>query len=218
MNLLFKEKYMERISTATISRLSQYYRTLERLIERKIQTVSSDEIAEIDSVTSAQVRKDLSFFGSFGRRGLGYDTTDLKNNIGTILGLDKIWNVALIGVGNIGRALVDYGEFKKQGFIIKLLFDSDPEKIGKKINELLILPFSDIQTYLKAENIQIAIVAVPARVAQNVVNTLVESDIRAILNFAPISLKVPSGIMIKNENMAIELEALSFYLKNKLKK
>ena len=209
---------MERISTATISRLSQYYRTLERLIERKIQTVSSDEIAEIDSVTSAQVRKDLSFFGSFGRRGLGYDTTDLKNNIGTILGLDKIWNVALIGVGNIGRALVDYGEFKKQGFIIKLLFDSDPEKIGKKINELLILPFSDIQTYLKAENIQIAIVAVPARVAQNVVNTLVESDIRAILNFAPISLKVPSGIMIKNENMAIELEALSFYLKNKLKK
>jgi redox-sensing transcriptional repressor len=209
---------MERISTATISRLSQYYRTLERLIERKIQTVSSDEIAEIDSVTSAQVRKDLSFFGSFGRRGLGYDTTDLKNNIGTILGLDKIWNVALIGVGNIGRALVDYGEFKKQGFIIKLLFDSDPEKIGKKINELLILPFSDIQTYLKAENILIAIVAVPARVAQNVVNTLVESDIRAILNFAPLSLKVPSGVMIKNENMAIELEALSFYLKNKLKK
>jgi redox-sensing transcriptional repressor len=209
---------MERISTATISRLSQYYRTLERLIERKIQTVSSDEIAEIDSVTSAQVRKDLSFFGSFGRRGLGYDTTDLKNNIGTILGLDKMWNVALIGVGNIGRALVDYGEFKKQGFIIKLLFDSDPEKIGKKINELLILPFSDIQAYLKAENIQIAILAVPARVAQNVVNTLVESDIRAILNFAPISLKVPSGVMIKNENMAIELEALSFYLKNKLKK
>jgi redox-sensing transcriptional repressor len=206
---------MDRISTATISRLSQYYRTLERLIEQKIKTVSSDEIAEIDGVTSAQVRKDLSFFGSFGRRGLGYNTIDLKNTIGTILGLDKTWNVALIGIGNIGRALVDYGEFKKQGFIIKLLFDNDPEKIGKRINDLSILPFSDVHTYIKMNDIQIAIVAVPARVAQVVVNTLVESDIRAILNFAPISLKVPAGVLIKNENMAIEIEALSYYIKNK---
>jgi redox-sensing transcriptional repressor len=209
---------MEKISAATISRLSQYYRTLDRLIEQKIQTVSSDEIAEIDGVTSAQVRKDLSFFGSFGRRGLGYNTTDLKNNIGAILGLDKVWHVALIGVGNIGRALVDYGEFKKQGFIIKLLFDNDPEKIGKNINDLTILPFAEADIHFKMSEIQIAIVAVPARVAQAVVNTLVQLNIRAILNFAPISLKVPKGVLIKNENMSIELESLSYYLRNKVKK
>jgi redox-sensing transcriptional repressor len=180
--------------------------------------VSSDEIAEIDGVTSAQVRKDLSFFGSFGRRGLGYNTTDLKNNIGAILGLDKVWHVALIGVGNIGRALVDYGEFKKQGFIIKLLFDNDPAKIGKNINDLTILPFAEADIHFKMSEIQIAIVAVPARVAQAVVNTLVQLNIRAILNFAPISLKVPKGVLIKNENMSIELESLSYYLRNKVKK
>jgi redox-sensing transcriptional repressor len=209
---------MEKISDATISRLSQYYRTLERLMEQKIQTVSSEEIAEIDGVTSAQVRKDFSFFGSFGRRGLGYNTMDLKKNLGSILGLDKTWNVALVGMGNIGRALVDYSEFKKQGFIIKLLFDNDLEKIGKKIHEHVILPFSEFDAYGKTEDIQIAIVAVPARVAQTVVNILVQSDIKAILNFAPISLKVPKDVMIKNENMSIELEALSYYLKNKVKK
>jgi redox-sensing transcriptional repressor len=209
---------MEKISAATINRLSQYYRTLDRLIEQKIQTVSSEEIAEIDGVTSAQVRKDLSFFGSFGRRGLGYNTNDLKSNISAILGLDKVWNVALVGIGNIGRALVDYGEFKKQGFIIKLLFDNDPDKIGKNINELTILPFTEADNQIKTADIQIAIVAVPARVAQAVVNTLVQSNIKAILNFAPISLKVPLGVLVKNENMSIELESLSYYLKNKIKK
>lgn len=209
---------MEKISAATISRLSQYYRTLDRLIEQKIQTVSSEEIAEIDGVTSAQVRKDLSFFGSFGRRGLGYNTADLKSNISAILGLDKVWNVALVGIGNIGRALVDYGEFKKQGFIIKLLFDNDAEKIGKYINELSILPFSEAENQFKMTDIQIAIVAVPARVAQAVVNTLVQLNIKAILNFAPISLKVPPGVLVKNENMSIELESLSYYLKSKTRK
>jgi redox-sensing transcriptional repressor len=209
---------MDKISAATINRLSQYYRTLDRLIEQKIQTVSSEEIAEIDGVTSAQVRKDLSFFGSFGRRGLGYNTADLKSNISAILGLDKVWNVALVGIGNIGRALVDYGEFKKQGFIIKLLFDNDPDKIGKNINDLTILPFTEADNQIKTADIQIAIVAVPARVAQVVVNTLVQSNIKAILNFAPISLKVPPGVLVKNENMSIELESLSYYLKNKINK
>ncbi len=134
---------MKKISDSTISRLSRYYRTLGRLIDQKVKTVSSDEIAEIDGVTSAQVRKDLSFFGTFGKRGLGYNTVDLQNNIGTILGLFKKWNVVLVGVGNIGRALVDYEEFKKQGFLIKLVLDNDPEKIRKKIHELEIQPFSE---------------------------------------------------------------------------
>lgn len=106
---------MKKISDSTISRLSRYYRTLSLLIEQKIETVSSDEIAEIDGVTSAQVRKDLSFFGTFGKRGLGYNTKDLREEIGKILGLKKTWNIALVGIGNIGRALIDYQEFKKSG-------------------------------------------------------------------------------------------------------
>jgi redox-sensing transcriptional repressor len=203
---------MKKISDSTISRLSRYYRTLGRLIEKKVKTVSSDEIAEIDGVTSAQVRKDLSFFGTFGKRGLGYNTVDLQNNIGTILGLYKKWNVALVGVGNIGRALVDYQEFKKQGFIIKLLLDNDPGKIGTRVGNLEIMPFSDVSNHIKKHRIQIAIIAVPAAVAQTVVNTLVDAGIKAILNFAPLSLKVPDDVVLKNENMSIELEALSYHL------
>jgi len=206
---------MKKISDSTISRLSKYYRTLGRLIEKKVKTVSSDEIAEIDGVTSAQVRKDLSFFGTFGKRGLGYNTVDLQNNIGTILGLYKKWNVALVGMGNIGRALVDYQEFKKQGFVIRLLLDSDENKIGELVGDLEIKPFANAVEYLEEEKIQIAIVAVPAGVAQGVVNSLTDAGVKAILNFAPLSLKVPKGVMIKNENMSIELEALSYFLSNR---
>jgi redox-sensing transcriptional repressor len=206
---------MKKISDSTISRLSKYYRTLGRLIEKKVKTVSSDEIAEIDGVTSAQVRKDLSFFGTFGKRGLGYNTIDLQNNIGTILGLYKKWNVALVGIGNIGRALVDYQEFAKQGFIIQLLLDDDEKKIGTSIGKLEIKPFAEAAEHLEEEKIQIAIVAVPANVAQGVVNSLTDAGVKAILNFAPLSLKVPEDVMIKNENMSIELEALSYFLTNR---
>ena len=208
---------MKKISDSTISRLSKYYRTLGRLIENKVKTVSSDEIAEIDGVTSAQVRKDLSFFGTFGKRGLGYNTVDLQNNIGTILGLYKKWNVALVGIGNIGRALVDYQEFKKQGFVIKLILDNDEKKIGEIIGDLEVKPFANAVEYLEEEKIQIAIVAVPANVAQGVVNSLTDAGVKAILNFAPLSLKVPKGVTIKNENMSIELEALSYFLTNRRK-
>lgn len=206
---------MKKISDSTISRLSKYYRTLGRLIEKKVKTVSSDEVAEIDGVTSAQVRKDLSFFGTFGKRGLGYNTVDLQNNIATILGLYKKWNVALVGIGNIGRALVDYQEFKKQGFVIKLLLDSDEDKIGTIVGDLEIKPFARAVEYLEEEKIQIAIVAVPAKVAQGVVNSLTDAGVKAILNFAPLNLKVPKSVMIKNENMSIELEALSYFLTNR---
>jgi len=206
---------MKKISDSTISRLSKYYRTLGRLIEKKVKTVSSDEIAEIDGVTSAQVRKDLSFFGTFGKRGLGYNTIDLQNNIGTILGLYKKWNVALVGIGNIGHALVDYQEFKKQGFIIKLILDNDENKIGTLVGDLEIKSFAEAAKYLEEEKIQIAIVAVPASVAQGVVNSLTDAGVKAILNFAPLSLKVKKGVMIKNENMSIELEALSYFLTNR---
>jgi redox-sensing transcriptional repressor len=205
---------MKKISDSTINRLSKYYRTLSSLIEDDITSVSSDEIAEIDGVTAAQVRKDLSLFGTFGKRGLGYYTADLKEQIKKILGLFKEWNVAIIGVGNIGHALINYEEFKKQGFHIKLLFDNDPSKIGKKIKGLEIKPFNEIAKFIKEGKIQIAIIAVPAKAAQDVVDRLIHIGIKAILNFAPTSLKVPFGVAIKNENMSIELEALSYFLTN----
>lgn len=203
---------MKKIAVSTINRLSKYYRTLGLLIEKDVETVSSDEIAELEGVTSAQVRKDLSFFGTFGKRGLGYRTEDLREEIGKILGLKKNWNVALIGVGNIGRALIDYQEFRKQGFFIKAVFDNDPDKIDKEISGLTIHHFDDACSVVKKEEIEIAIIAVPARVAQMVVDQLVECGVRAFLNFAPISIRTPGFVIVKNENMSIELEALSYYL------
>jgi len=206
---------MKKISDSTINRLSKYFRTLERLKAKHIETISSDEIAEIDGVTSAQVRKDLSFFGTFGKRGLGYNIEDLKNIIGKILGLNKQWNVGIIGVGNIGMALIDYAEFKKRGFQIKLLLDSDENKIGKHVKNLEIKSFSEAITHLKKENIQIVVIAVPASAAQNVADVVTSAGIGAVLNFAPLNLKTPDGVMVKNENMSIELEALSYFLTNK---
>jgi len=206
---------MKKISDSTINRLSKYFRTLERLQEKNIETISSEDIAEIDGVTSAQVRKDLSFFGTFGKRGLGYNIEELKNIIGKILGLNKQWNVAVIGIGNIGMALIDYAEFKKQGFLIKLLLDNDAKKIGKQVKNLEIMNFSEAKNYLKKENIQIVIIAVPSRVTQSVADVVINAGIGAILNFAPMNIKTPDSVMVKNENMSIELEALSYFLTNK---
>ena len=160
---------MKKISDSTISRLSTYYRTLSRLIEQDVSTVSSNEIADINDITSAQVRKDLSFFGTFGKRGLGYNTEALRDEIGRILGLKKSWNVALAGVGNIGRALTDYAEFKTQGFNITALFDNDKSKIGKEVNGLVINSIDDVCKITKDKKIEIAIIAVPAKYAKDVV-------------------------------------------------
>ncbi len=203
---------MKKISDSTISRLSTYYRSLNELIEKNIQTVSSDEIAEMNGITSAQVRKDLSFFGTFGKRGLGYNTTDLKDEISRILGLKQTWNVALAGIGNIGRALIDYGEFKKQGFMIRALFDNDQHKVGTFIKGLKIHHISDVCEIVNSENIDIVIIAVPVKSAQEVIDAFVNCGVKAFLNFAPTSIKSPADVMVKNENMSIELEALSYYL------
>lgn len=209
---------MQKISDPTISRLSTYYRTLTRLIEMEVQTISSEKIADINNITAAQVRKDLSFFGSFGKRGLGYSTVMLKDEIGTILGLDKKWNIALVGVGNIGRALLDYSEFKTQGFYIKALFDNDRNKVGTNIGSYVIHHIDDVCYVSKKENLEIAVIAVPAKMAQAVVDSMVECGVQAFLNFAPITIKVPPGIVVKNENMSMELEALSYHLSKRKKK
>jgi redox-sensing transcriptional repressor len=206
-----------KISDSTVRRLSKYYRTLGIFLDEKHETVSSDELAKRDGITPAQVRKDLSFFGNFGKRGLGYNIKELREEIAKILGINQKWNVALIGAGNIGTALLDYGEFKKQGFIIKLVLDNDVNKIGKVIKGHEIKDINNLEEEIKRGEIQIAIIAVPAYSAQTVADKLVASGVKAILNFAPMSLKVPENVAIRNENMSIEIESLSYALVNKAK-
>lgn len=205
---------MKKISDSTIRRLSKYYRSLEYLIEKGIETVSSETLAEMDGITSAQVRKDLSFFGTFGTRGLGYNTKLLKKQIGDILGLNRTWRVGIIGAGNIGKALVNYTEFKKQGFEVCLVMDSDPQKIGQRIGNLTVQDTKNLTELVKKEKIQIGIIAVPAEAAQRVANELIDAGVKAILNFAPVSIKAPADVQVKNENTAIEIEALSYFLTN----
>lgn len=203
---------MGKISAATITRLSRYYRSLIHLEQEGRETVSSSDLARRDGVTPAQVRKDLSCFGHFGTRGLGYSVCQLKETIADILGLHRTWNVALVGAGSLGSALISYKEFKKQGFHIVAVFDNDPGKVGKKRRGLTILDIKRLPQIVKKLNIDLAIVAVPNNAAQSVVGQLVKAGLKVILNFAPISLKVPSGVTIRNVNMAIELEALSYRL------
>ena len=205
---------MQRISETTVHRLSKYYRTLTYLEEKGVRTAPSEILAQHNGVTGAQVRKDLSCFGAFGRRGLGYNVVELRKIIGGIMGLNRTWKVALCGVGNIGRALLDYDQFRVQGFQINVAFDRDPGKIGKTIHGVEVRDEAHLERDVRAEKVDIAVVAVPAAVAQSIVDRLVSGGVRAILNFAPINIKVPQGVFIRHENMAIEIEALSFALTN----
>lgn len=205
---------MPRISDSTIRRLSMYYRSLSEFESKGYKTISSEHLAKIEKLTPAQVRKDLSFFGSFGTRGLGYKTGELKERIGKILGLDRTWNVALIGVGNVGSALVSYKEFQKQGFFIKLLFDNDQRKINKNHKGILVSDIKNLADKLKENKIEIVIIAVPAQAAQEVANLVVSAGVKTILNFAPTRIKVPKDVVVRFVNMAMELEHLSFCLAN----
>jgi len=212
-----KQNGKKKISESTIRRLSLYYRVLSLLEKENHETISSKELAKREKLTPAQVRKDLSFFGSFGTRGLGYPVTELKNRIAHILGINRSWNVAMIGVGNIGSALVSYKEFQKQGFTIKLIFDNDQRKIGSNHKGLIVSDIKDMKRLLKDHHIEIVVLAVPAIVAQYITDEVVAAGIKAILNFAPINLMVPDDVYLRNENMAMELEYLSFALSNRYK-
>ncbi|MCK4631677.1 MAG: redox-sensing transcriptional repressor Rex [candidate division Zixibacteria bacterium] len=204
----------KRISESTIHRLSLYYRALSVLEKEGFETVSSKGLAKREKLTPAQVRKDLSFFGSFGTRGLGYPVVELREKISQILGIDRSWRVALVGVGNIGSALVSYKEFQKQGFKIVKLFDNDQRKIGSNHKGIVVSDIKNLANELELDNIEMVVVAVPATVAQYVVDDIVKAGIKAILNFAPVNLKVPDDVFLRNENMSMELEYLSFALVN----
>ena len=205
----------KRIADSTIRRLSLYLRFLEEFENAGLTTVSSEELAARGGTTSAQVRKDLSFFGSFGKRGLGYQVAELTQRMRRILGLERDWRVIIIGVGKIGAALAQYEGFQQRGFRVVGLYDSDPAKIGHEMYDLTVRSIESLIEDNRERPVDIAVIAVPASVAQRVVDEVVAAGIKGIMSFAPIQLQVPPEIKLNTVNMAMELERLSFSLSNK---
>src|SRR6478609_9647470 len=203
---------MRKVAESTVRRLSLYLRFLEEFEGQGIETVSSGALASRGATTSAQVRKDLSFFGSFGKRGLGYPVPELANRLREILGLKRRYRVALIGAGKIGSALVQYHGFKQRGFDIVAIFDSDPSKIGRQWNGLTVLDIAALEREVGQHPVDMAVLVVPADSAQVVTDRLVALEVKAILNFAPVQLSVPDDVVVKTVNLALELETLSYAL------
>jgi redox-sensing transcriptional repressor len=204
--------HMDRASSSTVTRLSSYFRLLGELEAEDVETVSSERLAERGGITSAQVRKDLSFFGNFGRRGLGYNVTQLHRNIGDILGLDRHWRVALLGAGNLGLALFAYKAFQKQGFCIEAVFDNDASKVGREWDGVVIRDIAELPRLARQGKFDIAIVAVPEGAAQEVANAAVAAGIRGILNFAPIKLSIADDVALRDVDLSIAMESLSYAL------
>jgi len=205
----------KRIADSTVRRLSLYLRFLEEFESAGLTTVSSDELAARGGTTSAQVRKDLSFFGSFGKRGLGYQVAELTQRMRRILGLERDWRVVIIGVGKIGAALAQYEGFQQRGFRVVGLYDADPAKIGRQTSGLTIRSIDSLAEDNRERPVDIAVIAVPASAAQRVVDQVVAAGITGIMSFAAIQLHVPSDVTLNTVNMAMELERLSFALSNR---
>jgi redox-sensing transcriptional repressor len=201
-----------RISESTVRRLSHYYRVLEEFESEGKRLISSHRLAEREGITSAQVRKDLSCFGSFGRRGLGYNVAHLRREIRTILGLDRRWRVALVGAGNIGAALLAYRGFAKQGFDVAAVFDRDPQRIGQRLGDLVVHHVDELPKVTAEQRIDMGVIATPVAAAQEVADRLVAAGVQGILNFAPRKLFVPAHVTLRNVDMTVELESLSFSL------
>ncbi len=206
---------MRKVADSTVRRLSLYLRFLEEFEAQGIDTVSSEALASRGGTTSAQVRKDLSFFGSFGKRGLGYSVPELVTRIRDILGLKRRYRVALVGAGKIGSALVQYRGFRQRGFDIASIFDVDPAKIGTAWNGLRVLDVGELEQVLGADPVDMVVLVTPADAAQPLTDRLVRLGVKAILNFAPVQLSVPDDVAVKTVNLALELEALSFALTNR---
>jgi redox-sensing transcriptional repressor len=206
---------LKRIADSTVRRLSLYLRFLEEFENAGLTTVSSEELAARGGTTSAQVRKDLSFFGSFGKRGLGYQVAELTQRMRRILGLERDWRVVIVGIGKIGSALAQYEGFQQRGFRVVGLYDSDPAKIGRDVYDLPVRPIDALAEDNRERRVDIAVIAVPASVAQRVVDQVVAAGITGIMSFAPIQLHVPADVTLNTVNMAMELERLSFALSNR---
>ncbi|MCS6874445.1 MAG: redox-sensing transcriptional repressor Rex [Pyrinomonadaceae bacterium] len=203
---------VEKISELTTSRLSVYLRCLEELSASGVRTISSEELARKFRLNSAQIRKDLAYFGEFGVRGVGYYVDDLREHLRRILGLDKEHKVCIIGAGRLGTALADYNGFKKSNFSVVALFDIDESKIGKSIGNVKIYNFADFHKIVRLEKIEIAVITVPAYAAQQVLDEVVRAGIKAVLNFAPVTLIADASVKVKTVDLTTSLESLSYFL------
>jgi redox-sensing transcriptional repressor len=205
----------KRIADSTVRRLSAYLRYLEDSETRGLTTISSEELASRGGTTSAQVRKDLSFFGSFGKRGLGYSVPELAGRLREILGLGKEWRVVIVGAGKIGGALAQYRGFRQRGFTILAAYDNNPEKVGRKLEGIPVRDIAQLDRDIQRERPDIVVLTVPGDEAQKVVDRVVKAGVKAILNFAQAQLHAPPDVTVKTVNMAMELEGLSFALTNR---
>ena len=205
-----------KISVAVIKRLPKYYRYLELIGDKGIIRVSSQELSKITGLTASQIRQDLNHFGAFGQQGYGYNVEELKIELEKIMGVDKPYNVVIIGFGNIGSALLNYSGFKKKGFKVVGIFDNSPKIIGNKANDVVIKDVSELEEVVTREKVDIAVLAIPAIPAQEITDKLVACGIKGIWNFAPIDLKLPRNVVLENVHLDGSLLTLTYYM-NSLK-
>ena len=200
------------ISKATVDRLPRYYRCLRQLTDEGVEIASSEELGRRLAINPEQIRKDLAFFGQFGKKGVGYYVTELKESIGNILGLDQHWNVAIIGMGHLGAALANYQGIARLGFHLVAIFDVNPVVIGTRVGERRVEDIAYLAEIIAERDVQIGVIAVPAAHAQDVADQLVAAGIRGIWNFAPIKLQVPPNVPFVSEDLSVGLSSLSYYL------
>jgi redox-sensing transcriptional repressor len=203
---------VEKISELTTNRLSVYLRCLNELSAEGVKTISSDDLARRFHLNSAQIRKDLAYFGEFGVRGVGYYVETLRNHLTKILGLNNARRVGIVGAGRLGMALADYNGFTRSSFSVAALFDVDPEKIGERVGEVEIYDIRQFDEIVKEKEIDLVVIAVPAQHAQGVLDRAMRAGIRAVLNFAPVPLKADEKTKLKTVDLTISLESLSYFL------
>lgn len=200
------------IPDIVIGRLPVYLRALNRLTHEGFEVTSSHELGRRLGISSAQIRKDLSHFGGFGKQGTGYQIEYLREKLREVLKVNQDWEVALVGAGDLGTAVANYRGFANRGFHINMIFDADPSKIGTEIGEYTVQPVTDIEKTIRAHGIQMAMIAVPAEHAQEVADILVQAGVKAILNYAPISLNVPEGVRVQYIDPVVHLQRMTYYL------
>jgi redox-sensing transcriptional repressor len=200
------------IPDIVIRRLPIYARSLQHMADQGVETVSSSDLGTRLGVSAAQIRRDLSYFGEFGKQGKGYNVNFLLAEVHKILGLGRDWPIALVGLGHLGRALLHYDELRERGFCIDSLFDHNPSKVGEKVGGLVIHSMDDLRAVLTKKNIRMAIIAVPAQGAQNVADALVDAGILAILNYSPITVQVPPHVRLRQIDPVVALQSMTYYL------
>lgn len=201
------------ISMAVVRRLPKYHRYLGELLNNDIRRVSSQELSRITGFTASQIRQDLNCFGGFGQQGYGYNVDELHNEIGNILGLDRIYKTIIVGAGNVGKAIANYTFFDKSGFKIHGIFDNNPDVIGSSINGIDVMDISDMKDFVCRNGVEIGIICTPKNESQGVAEALADCGIKAIWNFAPIDLKVSDNVIVENVHLSESLFTISYLLK-----